>query len=588
LATRNCRSSSSSSSSSSKGRALALGHRNNCHQHHHRRQGAASFFSTIVPNSQYPETNSTANNNEAPYRPFDDFPDNPPARWARRNAIRDHGAPKSIALIATGTESAKNKSVAIRDMGCGRRLFLLDSHLSGDTMEGLAYRLNLLKTNAQLSSLLLATDGTDDSDTALRLLHERHAETSVDYDYRSPQGATDDEVPPQPGQTFYVCGGYDPLTQLDTPEMAGATLQHLHGLSAAIRGGTESKIPLITVPHGALTDGGAALLLSSYVLATHETSFRILNPRRGLSLDPTGLSYWLTRVGQEFDQPSQHYAAGVALILALTGYTANAHDLVETGLATHYLGSPANVPILEENLMEVPAWKYQEILRPNKQYDGHGQPGGGHQQRRQRRDINASFRNVQVANLIMDITEYSADGIDIMSVPDSVTQDPIYYDGFLDPSLDAEFDNDGLATEPEWRTSHLVNYAATFGPLLAQSPNIVHVYGEMKELANNAKRVKVEPEDQALAQLFCRGIEAASPLATVVTDQLLRRGNPRPSETLESCLQRELMVQTKMAALSPDFQTWRENGGQAPKRWCYPDVASVPRDQVEEMLAPTF
>ena len=109
---------------------------------------------------------------------------------------------------------------------------------------------------------------------------------------------------------------------------------------------TSPKFPLLFLPHGAMTDGGAAFLLSSYVLATYDSPFSILNPSRGLSLDPTGLSWWWPRLGQEFEQESVPYLVGCALSLGLTGYKANYQDMMETGLATHYIESSEAVPVL--------------------------------------------------------------------------------------------------------------------------------------------------------------------------------------------------------------------------------------------------
>ncbi|KAL7537563.1 hypothetical protein ACHAWF_007648 [Thalassiosira exigua] len=78
----------------------------------------------------------------------------------------------------------------------------------------------------------------------------------------------------------------------------------------------------------------------------HSTAFRVVNPLRGLALDLVGLSYFLPRVGHELDQPCKNHSWVVACILALTGYVANAEDMVATGLATHYVRSPHDLNIL--------------------------------------------------------------------------------------------------------------------------------------------------------------------------------------------------------------------------------------------------
>ena len=99
-------------------------------------------------------------------------------------------------------------------------------------------------------------------------------------------------------------------------------------------------------------DGGFGLCLgASYVIATRESCFRILNPSKGLALDPVGLSYFLPRLGKEFNQPvGKNYGSSCGLILGLMGYLADAADMTETGLATHYMESPTCLGLLEETL----------------------------------------------------------------------------------------------------------------------------------------------------------------------------------------------------------------------------------------------
>jgi len=456
-------------------------------------------------------------------------------------------------------------------MGTGRRVFLLDDYLDGPTMEGFAYRLNKLRTNPFLSAVLIATDGTDDSDTTLRMMND------IDPSYERPIGATDVPLPPAPNEWHTVARGYDPLNiPLD---QAADTLQHVHDLTLAMRGEKNSKIPVVMVPHGIVADGGAAFLLSSYVLATYATTLEIHNPQRGLSLDPTGLSFLLSRVGVEFDQPASQYSAGVALILALTGYTATPEDMMETGLATHYLGSPEGVPVLETNIIQIDAWKDQAIVKPPKRYDG---PGQSTMMRSKDFDWNAQHRNVQVAEIVAAISEYSADGADFLD--DGMDLDSETWD-LIDPSikdLEEGFPSFGDAV---YRNSHLVNYAATFAEIFQKESSIVGVVNRLEQIANNALETQVLPEDQALAKSFCDGIEKASPLAIVCVDQLLRLGNGR-METLESCMARELKVQTKLltTVIGVDYQKWRQNKGQAPPKWQYDSIADVPMAQVEEII----
>lgn len=94
-----------------------------------------------------------------------------------------------------------------------------------------------------------------------------------------------------------------------------------------------------------------AFLMGQYVLATPHSSLRFDQPTRGLSFDPTGASYVLNRVGYDFEQiPAKKYASTIAKILALTGFEADAYDMVSTGLATHFVENLHNIFVLETAL----------------------------------------------------------------------------------------------------------------------------------------------------------------------------------------------------------------------------------------------
>ena len=136
-------------------------------------------------------------------------------------------------------------------------------------------------------------------------------------------------------------------------------------------------------------------------MATHSTSFRILNPLRGLAFDPVGLSYLLPRVGWEFGQPSADHSRAIAMILALTGYEACAEDMVATGLATHYIGGPFKLNLLERTLCELNSYENSALYANFSTFYGRED---------EREDINAPFYNVAVANLIQNLSEYDAAG----------------------------------------------------------------------------------------------------------------------------------------------------------------------------------
>lgn len=142
--------------------------------------------------------------------------------------------------------------------------------------------------------------------------------------------------------------GLDPLA---TEKSAyDDVLEGIRNLSKAMIDPTR-KTPIIVCPNGFISDGGLAFLMGQYVLATPHSSLRFDQPTRGLSFDPTGASYVLNRVGYDFEQiPAKKYASTIAKILALTGFEADAYDMVSTGLATHFVENLHNIYVLETAL----------------------------------------------------------------------------------------------------------------------------------------------------------------------------------------------------------------------------------------------
>ena len=125
------------------------------------------------------------------------------------------------------------------------------------------------------------------------------------------------------GKSWYISGGYNPRDTMEDallrekggevkgrsraepdPLIIGRYLDGIRDLTMLIKGGDEidpvtgstkgrSRVPVISVPHGSVNNGGSWLLSSSYVLVTSDTSLSVCNPSRGLSLDPSGLSFIL-------------------------------------------------------------------------------------------------------------------------------------------------------------------------------------------------------------------------------------------------------------------------------------------------------
>jgi Enoyl-CoA hydratase/isomerase len=484
----------------------------------------------------------------------------------RKRALQKSGAPPSIALIKDrGTDATKTPAF-IREVGCTRRVFLLQPHLTSAELEGLAYRIKVLTKNDGINSVLIATDNTDDvaNGAMPSLLIDRNHPYIRDE-------SVDEGFAPHMSQTFHVAGGYDPLLVYKDGKHTDKAYMHtllsnLTALASAVMGDTvKTKVPTIFVPHGIVTDGGFAFLLSSYVLTTRESCFRILNPSRGLSLDPVGLSYLLPRLGTEFQQPAAQYP-GCGMILGLMGYEADHDDMLETGLATNYMETPVGLGLLEHTLSEIPPWNQQGLLKNPVRY--YGDPPV-------QMDHNAEFRNVAVADAINCVSSARADGTDMWTF-DEPTQE--------DPSLD-------YVDHVPWhedRVSHLVNYAATFDEIFQRHSELAGLLETLREVAGRRTNNVDEQAGIDVAADFVARLERQSPLAVSVTHRLLRMGAAE-SETLRSCVARELRVQTKMFGM-PDFAKWAQhairnsNNDSLFANWKHKIIADVTHDEVTEII----
>lgn len=505
------------------------------------------------------------------------IPDKGRAAKNRVKAIKRFNAPKAIEAIADGLEDVGHRSVAIRRTSSCSKVALLNPHLTPYEFEGLAYRLQILKRNRTLSSVLIVADDRENyrgtnltSDTIM--VSEQDREFNIANSF-----------PPAPGQTWYVAGGYDPMA-IDA-RSKGPALAHLTKLALAVRGDGEakSKIPCLFVPNGAITDGGAAFMLSSYVLVTENTSFSILNPARGLTFDPTGMSWILPRIGQEFQQPSAECRTACALILGLTGYEADYKDMVFTGLATHCLSSPYFIEELETHLIDTPTWEQQALIKEPKRYLGATartmQPEIYHPDY----DHNAQFRNVQVAEIVNTASCLSAEGKDILVRP----YDELAYD-MVDPSLHAE--SYPAVADLKVIESDLVNYAFSFKDIFNREGTVVGLLERLKEVANSTD-TSIDDRLKVFADGLVKRLERQSPLALACTFRLLWLGAGK-QETLESCIQREQIAQRNLFD-GNDFRAWREaqaKSGRAGGRpvdgvkWQYQHVSQVPSDHVAEIL----
>ncbi|KAL3913230.1 MAG: hypothetical protein SGILL_006573 [Bacillariaceae sp.] len=504
------------------------------------------------------------------------------------------GAPLSINSIpgratdnyvdSTVFTKLADASVALRPMGNSRRLFLLDPHLSGEEMEGLAYRIDALSKSEAINSLLIATDDQMDNSTESNCLPRyitQRKELNLD-------GVALD-MDPAPHHTWYVAGGYDPMavdpTDSDQIEylMDAQTKLAKAVLASGGGAGRGTKVPVITLPHGAVTDGGFALCMGSYMLATQETSFRILNPSRGLSLDPIGYSYLLPRLGWDFAQESQNFR-GCGMILALAGYEADSFDLVMTGLATHLATDSGILPTLEEDLATMAPWNQQGLVRKNRQsYSQAFYP-----QDRPPRDVNGEFRSKSIAYLIDQISDLSAD---------SSSEFPFDY-GAIYEGCDASLDIENVPWDSGFFSSPLVDMASALNDVFATEDSLEGLIERLKELGAGAENAALLNSDNAdevsvasVAKDLAARMELQSPLALRVVYQLMKLGTGRLS-TMDKCMEREAKAQRTLLA-GPDFTKWqahvRKHGGNeatAPlfAGWQHGSVKAVTAAEVDVIL----
>jgi Enoyl-CoA hydratase/isomerase len=358
---------------------------------------------------------------------------------------------------------------------------------------------------------------------------------------------------------LYKSGKYKNKEYLDK------LFRSLAALGDAVAGDSrKTKIPTITVPHGILTDGGYVWLRASYVMATQESCFRILNPSRGLSLDPVGLSYHLTRVGKEFVQTSQNYIRGCAFLMGLAGFEANNNDLIETGMATQSMDSPAGLGLLEYSLAEIVPWQAQALIKNPKQYYGRTNTII--------HDGNAVFRNVQVGDLVRCFSDANADRRDFMEYDNNDFE-------FEDPSLDLD--------PVPWQVtirSDLVEMAMALDYILRQAPDLK---GRMRLIQELAQQPANNAQDEVMigiAKELAERLNEQSPLALMVVHRLMELGSDAYAK-LEDCVARERRVQMAMME-QPDFALWGKHNvdGDYTGPWHHKSVYEVSDDLVEEIV----
>ena len=480
--------------------------------------------------------------------------------------------PKSVFRIPTKNQPVGDASVVIRDIGCSRRVFLLDQALDSEVLEGLAHRIKLLTKNIGINSILIANDDSDDraSNCKPTMLNHDH----IDDVLAEIMGIRDFHH-----KTKYVSQGYDPLKVFtsgmyqDTASLQ-ELLDGLTQLALACQGAGEGvKVPVVTVPHGSITDGGYAICLASYVITTDETSFSILNPSRGLTLDPVGLSHILPRLGWDFRQHSAKYP-GCGIILACSGIEISCHDMVYTGLATNYMSSIRRLGPLERSLSDALPWNQQTLFKPPRLIHGQ-QPISV--------DYNEVVRNKQIGNVIDSVSTYSVFNalLDAKEVPSDD-----------DPTINLDFTPMFGIDQP----TPLVDRAIVFSNIFKEENSIHGIVERFREEACRIPSDDFPRPNIEAAAMMVEGFDRQSPLALSVTFELLQSGS-RPGQTLQSCIERETCAQMNMYAKA-DFQAWAQhvvsNGPDVPfQGWTHKNLNEVSQDEVKEithvsstMLAP--
>lgn len=449
-----------------------------------------------------------------------------------------------------------------------RRILLVNPTLTLQELHGLAYRLKLLTRNKSLSSILIGNNVTSHKHDVL--LPTILSELDDDYD----EDRDDDTIP-------QFSNGYDVLNYPSTYHRR--LLEGLQSLALAVNGNNDTNdntcIPTISVPHGHTTDGGYAFLMATHVLTTQSSTYQILNPSRGLSFDPIGLSYMLPRLGWEYDQPCAEYPTGT--LLALTKYTANGEDMVETGLATHYLQSIHKMGSLERALGELKPWENQGLYKPSSRlYTGERT---GFLTNKSREIMNVQYHNVAVCHLLHGCCVYDAAGQEIVLDNEDIKH-PLQWAEDKPGVIDEYKDCSLFYGE---RRSRMVDVAATFSEIF-QEPTVIGMMERLREVAHSSLTEVLYEDDvdaREIAKELVSDMESQCPLALRVVHALMQLG-ARDGETLESCMEREMAVQLKLME-GQDYQNWCQSQRNTQKEgcsWKHESVTHVRDVEIEELL----
>jgi len=463
--------------------------------------------------------------------------------------------PHSASTIGTSaTYRVKNpkalKNISILPISCARRVILRQPHFSADELHGLAFRLSVLGTNGAITSILVAPDQYHNGQVSSLNYIDPHFRQRSMIDF-----------PLNPYKIDDCFLGINHL-QIKEEDMSMDDIKHLlSGISElATACNTMKKSPVITVSNGLISDGGLALCMGRYVVATENTRFCISTPSKGLAFDPVGYSYILNRLGKDYRQPAAKYTRALASILALTGYTANGSEMVSIGLATHFASWGVEIGLLEETLGLIQPYEAQEKWAKDRAKYRPKSPST--MSSRQPRTPSPSplpqnrYFDAAVANALDALSEGNAARIDFAAAFHA-----------QDLRLSAEPDNS------------IVDFAATFAEILEQDS----LEGIIDGLAQAKSSPNVDKDFKSAAELLYNGIQKQSPLSLLVTQRLLVKGR-ESDEKLGTCMERERKVQ-QMMLNGRDFDAWsraHKKGGKVV--WRHESVSEVTKQEVDDIL----
>eukprot|EP00586_Coscinodiscus_wailesii_P021914 CAMPEP_0172496894 /NCGR_PEP_ID=MMETSP1066-20121228/94667_1 /TAXON_ID=671091 /ORGANISM="Coscinodiscus wailesii, Strain CCMP2513" /LENGTH=470 /DNA_ID=CAMNT_0013269433 /DNA_START=66 /DNA_END=1478 /DNA_ORIENTATION=+ len=412
--------------------------------------------------------------------------------------------------------------------------YLFEPHLAPDETSGLSHRLQIMSRNKSLSSVLISFAEKYYVDNNEGTYTPRSSYANSKEAQFSRMSAA---LSPEPPHQLSFEGYRHPIP----PEDRARTLDALSNLALCTHD-PRTKIPVVFAAGNAtISDGGYALsLCSHYTVCSASATYRVTNPRRGLSFDPIGLSFVLTRLGvDDDDDVLSDLSLAMGRMVSLGGYEMSGTEMVGVGMGTHLVYPPGDgdemVNLLEYELGNLTSFESQVFLeRPRVT-----QAEATYRKQNAIWDdddlVNQKYKNQTVHELLRDMT----DGVS---------------------SKVGEVD--------------IVTIAAMLKDTLERE-SLEGVIEGFKELQDNDNRLG------RLAKDFLTKFEERSPLALAAVDKLLMKANDN-SESLESCAAREKTVLMNLIK-GKDYKNWVANGLEKVE-WTHQSINEVSSDEIDELF----